>query len=376
MRKRGLNEGSIYRRKDGRWAAAVSFGYVDGKLKRKTVYGATRKEVKDRLTTLLNDKQKGLPIVGEKQKVSDFLADWLENWVKPSVKPKTYSSYDDTVRLHLKPSLGHVALAKLTPQHVQSMLNERLRFGLSPRTVAYIRSVLGIALARALKLGLVQRNVVRLVDRPNIARHEIHPLTVEQSRALLTTAQNHRLGALFSVALALGLRKGEALGLRWQDIDFEAGTITISGALQRIYGKLVRTETKNNSSRRMLHVPNAAMMALRDHRVRQRRERLLAGERWQDTGLVFTTQLGTPLDPSNLARQFSRVLEAAGIAHIRFHDLRHSCATLLLAQGVPARVVQDILGHSAIRVTMDVYSHVMPSMRDEAARAMDSVLGA
>jgi integrase len=376
MSKRGQNEGSIYKRKDGRWAGAVSLGYVGGRLKRKAVYGKTRKAVQDRMTRLLNDQQTGLPVVGEKQRVGDFLADWLENWVRPTVKPKTFSSYSDTVRLHLVPSLGRIVLAKLTPQHVQAMMNERLASGLSPRTVGYVRSVLNIGLGRAVKLGLVHRNVVALVDRPNVARHEIQPLTVEQSRALLAAARDHRLGALFSVALALGFRKGEGLGLRWQDVDFDAATITISGALQRIGGALVRTETKNNASRRMLRVPAAAMKALREHRVRQMEERLAAGDRWRDSGLVFTTSIGTPLDPRNVLRHFSRVLSAAGIAHIRFHDLRHSCATLLLAQGVSARVVQDILGHSAIRVTMDVYSHVMPSMREDAMRAMDSVLGA
>jgi integrase len=376
MSKRGQNEGSIYKRRDGRWAGAISLGYVGGKLKRKAVYGKTRKGVQDRMTRLLNDQQNGLPVVGEKQRVGDFLADWLENWVKPSVKPKTFSSYSDTVRLHLVPSLGRIVLAKLTPQQVQAMMNERLASRLSPRTVGYIRSVLNIALARAVKLGLVHRNVVALVDRPNVARHEVRPLTVEQSRALLAAARDHRLGALFSVALALGFRKGEGLGLRWQDVDFDAATITISGALQRIGGALVRTETKNNASRRMLRVPAAAMKALREHRVRQMEERLAAGDRWRDSGLVFTTTIGTPLDPRNVLRHFSRVLSSAGIAHVRFHDLRHSCATLLLAQGVPARVVQDILGHSAIRVTMDTYAHVMPSMREDAMRAMDSVLGA
>lgn len=376
MSKRGQGEGSIYKRKDGRWAGAVSLGYVNGKVRRKCVYGKTRKAVQDRMTRLLNDQQSGLPVVGEKQRVGDFLADWLENWVRPSVKPKTFSSYSDTVRLHLVPSLGRIVLAKLTPQHVQAMMNERLASGLSPRTVSYVRSVLSIALARAMKLGLVHRNVVALVDRPNVARHEVRPLTVEQSRALLAAAHDHRLGALFSVALALGFRKGEGLGLRWQDVDFDAGTIAISGALQRIGGTLVRTETKNNASRRMLRVPAAAMKALREHRVRQMEERMAAGDRWRDSGLVFTTTIGTPLDPRNVLRHFSRVLSAAGIAHVRFHDLRHSCATLLLAQGVPARVVQDILGHSAIRVTMDTYAHVMPSMREDAMRAMDSVLGA
>src|SRR5438309_1492306 len=151
MSKRGQGEGSIYRRRDGRWAAAISLGYVGGKLKRKAVYGKTRKAVQDRMTRLLNDQQTGLPVVGEKQRVGDFLAEWLENWVRPSVKPKTFSSYSDTVRLHLVPSLGRIVLAKLTPQHVQAMMNERLASGLSPRTVSYVRSVLSIALARAMK---------------------------------------------------------------------------------------------------------------------------------------------------------------------------------------------------------------------------------
>jgi integrase len=376
MSKRGQNEGSIYQRKDGRWAAAISLGYVGGRLKRKAVYGATRAKVQAKLTRLLAEKQQGLPVVGERQTVGQFLADWLENWAKPSIRPKTFVSYSDTVRLHLVPAIGRIPLAKLTPQHVQALLNDAVRSGLSPRTAAYVRSILGIALARALKLGLVARNVVELVDRPRIVRHEIRPLDGDQARALLAAAQQHRLGALFSVALALGLRKGEALGLRWQDVDFDGGTLAISGALQRIGGKLIRTETKNNSSRRMLRLPDAIVTALRAHRVRQMEERLAAGDRWQDSGYVFTTRLGGPLDPRNVLRHFSSVLTMAAIAHMRFHDLRHSCATLLLAQGVPARVVQDILGHSAIRVTMDTYSHVLPSMREDAAQAMDAILRA
>ena len=157
--------------------------------------------MQNRLANLLTEKQKGLPVVGEKQRVEDFLKDWLKNWVKSTVKPKTYSSYDDTVRLHLIPALGRVVLSKLAPQQVQMMLGDRQRSGLSPRTVGYIRSVLGIALTRALKVGLVHRDVVPLVDRPNAVRHEIHPFTNEQARALLAAARDHRLGALFSVAV-------------------------------------------------------------------------------------------------------------------------------------------------------------------------------
>jgi integrase len=374
MPKRGQNEGSIYKRKDGRWAAAVSLGYQNGKLKRKTLYGKTRKEVQDKLTVTLRNVQQGIPVADERQTVRQFLDRWLVDFVKPSVRPKTFSSYSEQIRLHINPELGHIQLAKLSPHHIQAFLNGRLKKGLSPRTVQYHRTVLRIALGQAMKWGLVVRNVAALVDPPRAERFDTKPICAEEARALLQSIQGDRLEALFTVALSLGLRRGEALGLRWEDIDFQTRTLRINAALQRIDHKLQLSEPKTKGSRRILDLPDSLINALRAHRTRQLEEKLLAGSKWQEMGLVFTTTLGTPIDPRNVKRRFDALLKKAGLPHYRIHDLRHFCASLLLAQGVPFKVVSDILGHSQISTTADLYTHVLPSLRREAIDLMESVL--
>ncbi|MBI4852241.1 MAG: site-specific integrase [Acidobacteria bacterium] len=377
MAKRGQNEGSIYKRADGRWASAISLGFQDGKPKRKTFYGATRKEVQEKLNVALRDFQQGLPVnLDERQTVSQFLDRWLTDCVKPSVRPKTYSSYSQLIRLYIKPKLGRIALTKLTPQHVQTMMNELMEKGLSPRTTLYTRTVLRKALGQALKWALVGRNVATLVDPPRYKRPEIVPLSPEQCRVFLKSIKGGRMEALYSVALALGLRIGEATGLRWQDIDFDKRTLRVNVALQRIEGKLELTEPKTERSKRTLPLPETIVSSLQTHRIRQLEERLSAGKKWQDTGFVFTTLIGTPLDARNVLRWFKVAIKNAKLPDQRFHDLRHSCASLLLAQGVPARTVMEILGHSQISLTMNTYSHVMPEMTRDAADLMDSILTA
>ena len=375
MARRGQGEGSIYQRADGRWVGSVTIGYEDGKQKRKSFYGKTRKEVKEKLTTAVADQQRGLPVAfDERLTLGTFLDEWLEHSVKPSVRPSTYKSYSGLVRLHLKPVLGHHRLTKLEPQHVQRFMNRKLKSGLSPRTVDYCRAVLRRALNQALRWGHVPRNVATLVDPPRAKRPEIQPLTPDEARALLDAVAGDRLEALYAVALAVGLRKGEALGLRWDDVDLEAGTLSVRKQLQRVDGKLQLVDLKTDRSRRTITLPSISVDALRRHRVRQLEERLVAGRRWSDSGLVFTTTIGTPIDARNLSRWFHEHRERAGIRRVRFHDLRHTCATLLLVQGVHPRVVMDILGHSQISLTLDTYSHVIPSLQAEAAEKMDALL--
>ena len=237
-----------------------------------------------------------------------------------------------------------------------------------------MHAVLRRALGQALKWGLVARNVATLVDPPRVQRREVQPLGPDQARAILAAVQGDRLEALYSVALAVGLRRGEALGLRWTDVEFDAGALAVRAALQRVNGKLQLVQPKTARSRRTIALPQSVIVALHRHRVRQLQERLLAGQRWHDTGFVFTTTLGTPLDPRNVYRHFQRALDKAGLPRKRFPDLRHTCATLLLAQGVHPRVVMDILGHSQIALTMDTYSHVIPALQREAAGRMDALL--
>ena len=377
MGRRGHSEGTIYQREsDGRWVASVHLGYKNGKRVRKYFYGRTRRAVAEQLKVALRDQQQGLPVKVERQTVAQFLDQWLEAVVRPRVRPSTYKSYAMHIRLHLKPALGHLPLGQLAPQHVQTMMNEKLAAGLSPRSVQYLRGVLRSALNQAVKWDLVARNVATLVEPPRSRRPPVRPLTPEQARSLLEAVRGDRLEALVTVALALGLRQGEALALRWEDVDLDAGVLHVRHTIHKIDGTWQFMEPKTDRSRRTITMPVTTIAALRVHRVRQEQERLVAGERWQDWGLVFPSTVGTPLNGSNVTHRFQKHLERAGLPRQRFHDLRHCCASLLLAQHVPMRVVMEILGHSQISLTMDTYSHVMPGLQQEAAERMDAILTA
>ena len=372
--KRGQGEGSIYKRKDGRWVGVVNLGYQNGKLNRKYYYGETRKDVSDKLTAALSDLQKNLMPVPERQTVEQFLEQWLSDCVKPAVRPRTFDSYSQLVRLYLSPALGKIKLAKLTPQHVQALMKKLLAKELSPRTVQYTRSVLRRALEQALRWGYVARNVASLVDSPRIQRPDITPMSVEDAKKFLQAMKGDKLEALFSVALAMGLRQGEALGLRWQDIDFDSHIIRVRVNLQRINKKFELVELKTKSSRRDLPMIDRIASALRTHKTRQLQDKLLAGSSWQETGLVFTTRTGAPFHQSNVNGKYQALLIKAGLPHFRFHDLRHSCASLLLVQGVPLKTISDILGHSGIRTTADYYAHIAPEMRRDALDMMNNIL--
>lgn len=375
MAKRGNGEGSIYKDKDGRWRASVHLGYQGGKRIRKTLSGRTRGEVADKLAKALRDHKDGLPVKVERQTVGQYLDRWLQESVKRRVRYSTHDSYARMVRDHIKPELGRIQLAKLSAPQVESFLNVKLMGGLSPRTVQYLHAILRSALTQATKWGLVPRNVVKLVDAPRPNRPEVQPLSPAQALQFLAAVRGHRLEALYSVALAVGLRQGEALALEWKDVDLERSTLTVRATLQRVDGKLVRLEPKTARSRRTVHLPGVAVEALRQHRERQAEERQLAGTRWVERGLVFPSTIGTPQDARNVVRHFHQTLDLLGFPRQRYHDLRHTCASLLLAQGVHARTVMEVLGHSQISLTMDTYSHLMPSVMRDAATRMDAVLG-
>ncbi len=372
--KRGQNEGTCYQRRDGRWEAAMTIATVDGKPKRKSFYGRTKTDAMRQMRAAQREHEAGLPVPGWRQTVGQFLDRWLADVVQPSVRPKTHHSYAQLVRLHVKPALGHHQLAKLEPQQVQAMLNDKISLGLSPRTVQYMRAVLRRALGQALKWGLVARNVATLVDPPRSVHHETQFLPPLQARVLLEVVLGDRLEALYSVALALGLRQGKALGLRWRDVDLEGGTLSVRTALQRVNSKLQLVEPKTERSRRTLPLPPTVLVALRQHRHRQLEERLVAGPRWDSSwDLVFTSTIGTPLDARNVVRHFKAALERAELPDMRWHDLRHSCGSILAAKKVPLRVIQEILGHSQISTTVR-YAHVVPEAQREAADLMESVL--
>jgi len=284
MAKRGNNEGSISKRPDGRWMARIS---LPGGT-RKYFYGSTRAEVAKKMAEATRDRDKGLPVLNERETLGRFLDRWLDESVRPTKRPKTIKSYEMQIRVHLKPTLGKVPLAKLSPQHVQNLQNDMLAAGLAPASVQYTRAVLRKALGQALKWGLVARNVVTLVDPPTVKKVQVRPLTPEQARTLLEHVRGDRYEALYIVALATGMRQGELLGLAWEDVDLEDKTVTVRRALQRARGKAEFVEPKTERSKRTIPVPEIVTQRLREYRAAQNRERLLAGDKWIDSGLVFT----------------------------------------------------------------------------------------
>lgn len=395
-RKRGNGEGSIFKMKDGRWRAAISIGWkkkADGNnvWKRRVITGATRHEVADKMNALLGDRQRGFNIDPGKQSVGDFLTEWLENTVRPSVRPKTFRSYEQMVRNHLAkdiperdwedrkldsvPGLGGIRLSKLTLQNVQRFLNEKLIVGNSPALVRYLRAVLRIALKEAIKGDLIARNVAALATPPKVEKREITPFTAEQANSFLKAAFGHRLEGLFTSALAVGLRSGECSALRWPDVDLERGTITVRHTLQRKKGEgLILMPPKSEKSRRTIELPAACLSALHARRELQQQEKLWAGSRWIDTGHVFTSVIGTPIDDRKILKEFYVLVQAAKLPKQRFHDLRHACISLLGAQGVPLKVIAEIVGHSDVRLTQNVYQHVYREAMREAATKMDALL--
>ena len=374
-KRRGHGEGSIHERADGRWAGVVELGWENGKRRRKYCYGKTRREVAEKMTRLLATQQQGLSPTDERQRVGAYLTWWATEVMPTQVRPSTRVRHQCIVRLHLVPALGRHTMARLSPAHVQQLLAAKTAEGLSPRTVGYVHAVLHHALEQAFRWGMVPRNVASLVKPPRAERSEVVPLSPDQARRLLKTAEGDRLYALYAVALAVGLRQGEALGLHWEDVDLDEGTLRVRVALQRIAGRLEFVEPKTARSRRTVVLPAHSVDVLRAHRRQQAQERLAAGSAWHDDGLVFATTIGTPLDARNVTRQFRAMCARADVGQPRFHDLRHTCASLLLAQNVHPRVVMDVLGHSQISLTLDTYSHVMPALQKSAADGMDAMLG-
>ena len=369
-KRRANHEGTIYKRQDGRWVASVTL--PGGK--RKSFYGQTRQEVAQKLTVGLKARLDGVPLPSEQLKVGRYLQDWLQS-TQPSIRPSTWRRYEQLLRLYAIPTLGTLPLTRLEPRHVQRLHADCLAQGLAPATVRQLHAVLRRALGQATKWGTVARNVVTLVTPPRVKRHEITPLSAAQARTLLEAAQGNRFEALYVLALTTGMRLGELLGLRWQDVDLATGMLQVHHTLLRLRDGLQLREPKTARSRRRIALAPSAVDALRHHRSRQAAIRLQLGPEWEDHDLVFANEIGKPVEAGNLLRRsFWPLLDKAGLPHIRFHDLRHTAATLLLQQGVHPKVVSELLGHSSIGLTLDTYSHVIPDMQQQAVVAMDALL--
>jgi integrase len=394
---------------------------VNGKRRRKAIYGRTRRQVADKLPKALQIAAQGGVMPDERKTVERFLETWLEQ-KRGRLRPREWSTYEQAVRLHLVPGLGRMTLAKLTPTAIDAWFRSHQEAGASTRAIRYARSVLRAALNQARRWRLITDNAAELVEAPRHTTREIQPLTPDQARALIDSVKGHRLGAIVSVATAAGLRLGEALGLSWLDVNFDTGTLSVRQALERSGGdsaarrcligqrralrvrltaapkrsaerreirkeleeqrkewRKVRTtlhvtEPKSARSRRTIKLPAVVASALKAHRTAQLEERLAAGKYWEDSGLVFTSPIGTAMEPRNVSREFTGMLAAANIPHVRFHDLRHTAATLLLAQGVDPRTIMETLGHSQISLTLNTYAHVLPALQSAAADKMHAIL--
>ena len=300
---------------------------------------------------------------------------WLEVIAARRVRPRTYEGYRSKIERHVVPGLGQHRLERLQPEHIEEFYAALGAKGLAQASILQIHRIMSRALKVAMQRGKVAHNVATLVDAPSVRQEEVKPLTAAEARQLLDAADGLRNGARWSVALALGLRQGEALGLTWDAVDFEIGTVTVRQALQRVRGKgLVMVPPKSKAGHRVIAMPAELSDHLRAHRATQAEERLLAGTQWADHGLVFCQPNGKHIDPRRDWADWKALLAEAGVRDARLHDARHTAATLLLTQKVPARVVMQVLGHSQISLTLGTYSHVVPELATEAAERMGTAL--
>jgi integrase len=396
MGKRGHGEGTVYRHR-GRWAGALTVGFnAAGEQQRRYVSGATRREALDKLDELRRLRDIGHLVTSTRgMTVQEYFADWAAGTIAHQVaigelRESTADNYLDLAARMIVPYLGRYRLDELKPLHLREWLatlrgttNARGR-PFSSRTVQLAHAILRRALNDALRDELVTRNVALLVKAGRVTSAEIEPLRPEELRRLLAEAPNDRLQALWLLLIALGLRRGEALGLHWEDIDLEAKTLAVRRSLQRRRtkeltpsgrrrGHLVEVETKTASSVRTVALPEVLVEALMDHRAVQAAERDKAVV-WVNPDLVFTTHLGTWLDPRNVYGFWHALCDRAGVRRCRPHDLRHTAASVLLMQGADMRTVMEVLGHSRMATTSDLYTHVLAEVKADAASRMDAFL--
>jgi integrase len=344
--------------------------------RRKTFYGKSQKEAAAKLKQAKQAVEDGVDLSAEKLTLAQYLDKWLAAAVKPSVKTKTYEGYESTCRVRVVPRIGTKKLAKLTALDLQALYTDLAAAGLSPRSVQHTHRVLHRALAQAVRWRLIPRNPCDGATAPKATRTEMKVLFPEQARAFLVATAEHPAHALYVLAITTGMRAGELLGLQWGDVNLDAGRLAVRRALQQQNGGkgLVFVTPKTARSRRMILLSQRAIDALRAHRDRQVFQRRKAGSAWQEQDLVFASATGGPIDPSWSRQTFYAALKAAGLPRVRFHDLRHTAATLALVQGVHPKVVSDMLGHGTVGLTLDTYSHLLPAMHQEAAAAMDAIL--
>lgn len=377
MRTKANGEGSIRRRADGRWEGRYHIANGHGGRTRISVFGRTRAEAKDALDAAMSNRKRGLVPVSARETVSSYLEDWLAG-ARTTIRPRTFQSYESTIRVHLVPRIGGIPLSRLRPQDVQRMESEMLAGGLSAKTVRNTHGVLHRALERAVKWRQLPANPLDGVDLPRRDPREMRALTAEQAHAVLSAAAQDGLGALWVLMLTTGMRQGELLALRWRDVDLIEGRLAVVANSVRLTPRArgllgvdsaepIRGEPKTARSRRVVELADIAVEALTKHRQSAKVINLDAH--------VFTRPDGRVLAVPFVWSRWRQLLERAGVPVVRPHDARHTVATLLLSSGVHPKVVSEMLGHSTVAITLDVYSHATPTMHRQAARILDGLLG-
>ena len=371
---------AIVKRSSGSWAVVIEQPRDPVTGKRRQTWRTIRGSKKDaqreerRLRQLIDG---GIDIAPGRVTLGDFLRRWLEDTARPSVRPSTYERYRQIVQLHLIPALGNRPLERVSPTDLQALYAVKEREGQAAASIIKIHRVVHRALEDALRFGLVSRNTADAVRPPRPPHREMTTFSPAEARQFLDTARGDPLEALFVLAVTTGARQGELLALKWADVDLDAGRLQVRRTLYRVNrNRLVESEPKSARSRRSIALTPGAVQALSRHRQRQIAYRLETIH-WEENDLVFADELGRHLDRFNFVkRSFQPLLERAGLPRVRFHDLRHTAATLLLGQGVHPKIVSEMLGHSSVTLTLDLYSHVTPTMQEQAAERMEAVLSA
>lgn len=382
MGKRANGEGSITRRKDGRYAASLTVGWRydprTGKTRqdRRWHYSYKRKDCKDWLDQMIARRDSGRLGTRPLRTVGEFLSAWLEEVVRPNRRAKTYLTYASYCKVHFMPVLESVALDKLSARQITGWRNDCAARGVSESTTAQMMTVLGVALNVAVDWGLLAYNPVSRVEKPPVRRQERPVLTTEQATLLLAAIARDRLFALWVLQLMFGFRIGEVCGLRWEDVDLDGGILRVRWQIQRATGEgLKLVVVKTDDGRRDMTLPRLAVQVLTRHRAAQHEEaRVLAGV-WRDTGHVFTTVDGGPIDPGALRLIFYRILSSAGLPRVHFHDLRHTAGTRLAEDGVDVKVISGLLGHANTTITRELYLHTTPRMKRDVADRLDILFG-
>jgi len=386
-RRRSAREGTVYRRADRPgWRGEITWTDPDGKRHRRIISGATQQEARGRLDELRRKLRLGTLAATDAGTLGDYLAGWIERH-RATVAPSTWRTAESYVRCYLIPSLGRIPLARLSAADVERALTSFVRSGrpttardarkprpVSPVTAGHVRAVLRTALTDAYKAGTVGRNVAADARPPKVEQATVVYLTGDELHRLLSTTAEDLLGPLYALAAATGLRRGELVGLQWSDV--KDGTLSVARSIARNdAGGWSAAATKSLRSRRTLPLPAMARNALDRQRKRQAAARLAAGTAWQDRDAVFADSVGRPILPEYVSHAFADARKRAGLPTATLHQLRHTAATMLLAEGVPVAVISEWLGHSGIAVTMKHYAAVVPALHREAARAMDRALG-